>query len=149
MPENPPIGDARFVHERMVEIETEGSGNNRGLAQAAADIIGVACDDDFMKLLYVETQRTQFLCREHYAPKVAVLPNEQAMAAALVQGATMAVAIREAIADRRPILAVVMEALNARGWTIDGDGYTAPDGRRTDDLSDALAMQSLREIGAS
>lgn len=85
--------DPQVVRARMLALEGTGEGVQRTLAEAAAEILGVEHDEAFDALLSNEVWRTTVLCRTHYAPRVAVLPNEQVMAAALVQGITLAVAV--------------------------------------------------------
>ena len=71
-----------------------------------------------------------------------------------VDALTVRAALRGA-ADRldgigRPILADVQAALRARGWKLDGDGYTHPGaGDRTYDLVAALGVQTMMEIARS
>lgn len=84
--------DPNEIRRLMVELE-ETPDRERTVAQAAAEILRVADDEKFEELLSNEVWRTTVLCRTHYTPRVAVLPNEQVIAAALVQGITLAVAV--------------------------------------------------------
>jgi hypothetical protein len=66
---------------------------DRTLGDAAAEIVGITPGPEFDALLLAEAGRAQILCREHYTPRVAVLPDARTMAVALVQGMTLAAAI--------------------------------------------------------
>jgi hypothetical protein len=85
--------DPLVIRQRMEELELTPD-RNRTLGEAAAEILGVPYDETFEKVLTSEVWRTTVLCRTHYTKSVAMLPNQQIMAAALVQGITLAQAIR-------------------------------------------------------
>jgi hypothetical protein len=80
------------IRDRMEQLERTPD-RDRNLGEAAAEILGVPLDESFENTLRNEVWRTTVLCRTHYTPRVAVLPNEQVMTAAVVQGITLAVAI--------------------------------------------------------
>jgi hypothetical protein len=46
----------------------------------------------------------------------------------------------------KPLLLVIMEALNERGWTQDAHGFTDPEGNRHASLDQAVTAQTFREI---
>lgn len=87
--------DPQAVRERMLELEHIGEGVDRTVGDVAAELARVDVDDAFAQLLIGEMRRTSILCREHYTPRVAVLPNEQQMLTAMVQGMTLLRAIQD------------------------------------------------------
>jgi hypothetical protein len=84
--------DPKAVHEKMLELEN--SDEDRTAAGAVAQMLGVS-EAELIDAVTPQINRTQILCREHYTPKVAVLPNSQQMFVAMMQGITFAVAVLE------------------------------------------------------
>jgi hypothetical protein len=85
--------DPQQVRDRMLKLEHIDEDGERSIGDIAAELVGVELDENFAQTFTGEVLRTQVLCRTHYSPKVAVLPSEMVMAAAIVQGMTLAVAI--------------------------------------------------------
>lgn len=83
------------VRERMLHLETEYGAEHPPLGEVAARLLGAEPGEEFDRALISEASRTELLCADWYARRVAVLPNSQAIAVAMVQGITFAVAVRE------------------------------------------------------
>jgi hypothetical protein len=101
--------DPQQQRERMLALEKLGDGG-RPLDETVAAILGLGYDEGFGRSYAAEAFRTQILCREHYTPSVAVLPNELQMAVAIAQGVTFAVA---ALQDRLEAAAALADAVRA------------------------------------
>lgn len=85
--------DPQLVRDKMLELEQRFEGDELGLAAFAARTLGLE-DGALDRTFSAEVSRTELLCAEWYTKRVAVLPNTMAMAAAMVQGLTFAVAVR-------------------------------------------------------
>jgi hypothetical protein len=81
------------VRRTMLELEHEHGSDHANLDDVAARILGIEPGEEWTRALASETGRTGLLCANWYGVKVAVLPNQQAMAVAMVQGMTMAAAV--------------------------------------------------------
>jgi hypothetical protein len=85
--------DPKAVHDRMIELENT-AGEDATMTGALATMLGVS-ETELLDALGPQIFRTELLCRTHYTPKVAVLPNKMHMQVAMMQGVTLAVAILE------------------------------------------------------
>lgn len=85
----------KAIHDRMLTLENQHGADHASIGVVAARLLGVDHDDTFDAALSAQVNRTELLCAEWYTRRVAVLPNSQVMAAAMVQGITFAVAVLE------------------------------------------------------
>lgn len=83
------------IRERMLALEKRHGDDHSALDVVAGRILGIEPTEEFMQSLSKEVDRTLALSAEWYGVRVAVLPNPQAIAVAVVQGITFAVAALE------------------------------------------------------
>jgi hypothetical protein len=85
----------KAIHDRMLTLENQHGADHASLGVVAARLLGVDHDETFDATLSAQVSRTELLCADWYTRRVALLPNSNAMAAAMVQGITFAVAVLE------------------------------------------------------
>lgn len=98
MPAERPFPGAQEVRDRMLKLESE-LGDGVSNIEFVARLLEVENGEALSRSLGAEEMRTEMLCADWYAKRVAVLPNGQAMFAAMVQGMTYAVAVQQLVAE--------------------------------------------------
>lgn len=91
--EDPDRIDPRSVHERMLVLEAE-HGEDETAGGALAKMLGIS-ETELLDAMGPQLQRTMILCRDHYTPRVAIMPNALHMQTAMMQGITFAIAVLE------------------------------------------------------